>query len=51
MFSPAPLAGSTSIEVKMPTKPEQGSTFLQELIDNTDRNTEAQPGQDKENSK
>ena len=28
MFGSAPSAGSTSIEVKIPTKPGQGSTFL-----------------------
>ena len=28
MFTSAPSAGSTSIEVKIPTKPRQGSTFL-----------------------
>ena len=28
IFGPAPSAGSTSIEVKIPTKPGQGSTFL-----------------------
>ena len=40
MLGSAPPAGSTSIEVKIPTKPELGSTFLQELIDNTDWNTQ-----------